>query len=57
VKQCQGACKSGMPTGRNTVPFVVEHGGWMVFFVGSIIHIIRQRTTMMMWFCCKKANS
>jgi hypothetical protein len=24
--QCQGARKSGMPTGRSTVPSVVEHG-------------------------------
>jgi hypothetical protein len=26
-KQCQGACKSGMFTGRSTVPSVAEHGG------------------------------
>jgi hypothetical protein len=26
-KQCQGARKSLIPTGRSTVPFVVEHGG------------------------------
>jgi hypothetical protein len=26
-KQCQGARKSGMPTGSSTVPSVVEHGG------------------------------
>jgi hypothetical protein len=27
MKQCQGTRKSGMPTGRSTVPSVVEHGG------------------------------
>jgi hypothetical protein len=25
--ECQGARKSGMPTGSSTVPCVVEHGG------------------------------
>jgi hypothetical protein len=51
--------KSGMLTWRSTVPFVVEHGGgsWTVYFVGSIMYIIKRRATPMIWFCCKKAGS
>jgi hypothetical protein len=28
----------------------------MVYFVYSIMHIIRRRVTLMMWFCCKMAS-
>jgi hypothetical protein len=30
---------------------------WTLYFVGSIMHIIRSRATLIMWFCCKKASS
>jgi hypothetical protein len=40
--RCRSVRKSGIPTGRSTVPSVVEHGGG--------------RATLIMGFCCKKAS-
>jgi hypothetical protein len=42
----------GYPQGGVLSPLL-----WTVHFVGSMMHIIRRRATLMMWFCCNKASS
>jgi hypothetical protein len=44
----------GCPQGRVLSPLLWNT---MVYFVGSIMHIIRRRAMLMMWFFCKKASS